>query len=223
MAQGAAEGGGDGVPVGGVRAGQVVFAAVVAWLREDDHGGGRNVARVDEAGPLLSGGFRELVAVADAAPEHLVVVLHEPVGPQDRPVQAAGAHGVLGLAQRVVALPGTEPGLQDDAFHARLLHDVQGTFQGLCVHGFRDDQVHALHSGRGRADAGLVAEVEVRGVRAGRERRFLRMAGSGADLLSGIQKLGHEFAPDVPGGGSDENHDLTVGAGAHQPEVRMPV
>ncbi|GGS26800.1 hypothetical protein GCM10008961_17840 [Deinococcus knuensis] len=37
------------------------------------------------------------------------------------------------------------------------------------------------------------------------------MAGACADLLSGGQKLRHEFAPDIPGGGSDENHDLTVG------------
>ncbi|GHG25075.1 hypothetical protein GCM10017784_16670 [Deinococcus indicus] len=37
------------------------------------------------------------------------------------------------------------------------------------------------------------------------------MAGARADLLPGGQQLRHEFAPDVPGGGSDENHALTVG------------
>ncbi|GGR63537.1 hypothetical protein GCM10008959_27100 [Deinococcus seoulensis] len=46
------------------------------------------------------------------------------------------------------------------------------------------------------------------------------MAGACADLLSGGQKLGHEFAPDVTGGGCDENHALTVGP--PRPVVAFP-
>ncbi|CAM5478407.1 hypothetical protein SMICM304S_00568 [Streptomyces microflavus] len=83
---------------------QLVHLAVVAVLGERRHRHRRDVVRVDVRGFAVPDGQGQLPGAYAVEEDALAEVLGEPAGPQDRPGQAGGAHGLLAVEMRAPVL-----------------------------------------------------------------------------------------------------------------------